>query len=161
MATSLGGRPIKSGRWSGRATLAVLQSWSVRAGALERLRRQVPGGSGTDLIGNVAGGRPINRRGRGVGAVAPHWRCCRRGVLDEHTAWSELLFASLKAGAWAAGSLNGLALYLTYAPPTTTEKLETCEDNIAATLGLHQHLKITRQHKISRHMRTGSAGPRH
>ena len=31
--------------------------------------------------------------------------------------------ASLKAGAWAAGSLNGLALYLACAPATPTEKL--------------------------------------
>ena len=53
-----GGRPIKPGRWSGRAALAVLPSWSVRAGALERSRRQVPGGSGADLIGLFAeGGR--------------------------------------------------------------------------------------------------------
>ena len=41
--------------------------------------------------------------------------------------------ASLKAGAWTAGSLNGLALYLACAPPTPTEKLETCEGNSAAT----------------------------
>ena len=33
-----GGRPIKPGRWSGRAALAVLPSWSVRAGSLERSR---------------------------------------------------------------------------------------------------------------------------
>ena len=34
-----GGRPIKPGRWIGRAALAVLlPSWSVRAGALERSR---------------------------------------------------------------------------------------------------------------------------
>ena len=30
--------PIKPGRWSGRAALAVLPSWSIRAGALERSR---------------------------------------------------------------------------------------------------------------------------
>ena len=33
--------------------------------------------------------------------------------------------SSLKADACAAGSLNGLALYLACAPPTPTEKLET------------------------------------
>jgi hypothetical protein len=31
-----GGRHIKPGRWIGRVALAVLQSWSVGAGALER-----------------------------------------------------------------------------------------------------------------------------
>jgi len=76
----------------------ALRSHRQWGGQTRRTRQRMSKGWGPGclhqrvLIGNVAGGRPIKRQGRGVGAVARHWRCCRRGVLDEHTAWSELLF---------------------------------------------------------------------
>ena len=76
----------------------ALRSHRQWGGQTRRTRQRMSKGWGPGclhqrvLIGNVAGGRPIKRQGLGVGAVARHWRCCRRGVLDEHTAWSELLF---------------------------------------------------------------------
>ena len=84
---------VEGVRGRGRGYEMVLSQCRIRSRLdCETVSRKVLGGIGADLIGNVAGGRPIKRRGRGVGAVAQHWRCCRRGVLDEHTAWSELLF---------------------------------------------------------------------
>ena len=76
----------------------ALRSHRQWGGQTRRTRQRMSKGWGPGclhqrvLIGNVAGGRPIKRQGRGVAAVARHWQFCRRGVLDEHTAWSELLF---------------------------------------------------------------------
>ncbi len=111
--------------------------------------------AGADLIGNVAGGRPIKRRGRGVGAVARHWRCCRSGVLDEHTAWSELLFPLRYRRALGQRALSMVWLCTLRAllpRPLRNWKLVKATAQLPASAS--QHNTTT---QISRHTRTVSA----
>jgi hypothetical protein len=67
------GGGVCGGRVGDQGPQGSASRWRIRSHLdCETVSRQVPGGgSGADLIGNVAGGRPIKRRGRGVAAVVP------------------------------------------------------------------------------------------